>query len=297
MKIDICGHVVTCSPRAQSAAPRLLPTRRTLCVLSTARTFRSFRQPGDRADAPLMRLSIEYCLLHGEQPQWIAHWNHTSPAAGVLPQDLPDVTIGGLKPDTWYVVRLMAANAAGLTKVKYDVMVPSALADGAGKGKTAVAAFLEDTTTLVSMASSGVVLLAGLVAVICLVLYKRRRNGRATAAARSAGKKNTRKQATSSAQPRTSSTQQQPPQPKPTESRSSDLATATTTTTISTSGGNERAAGDSRPERSSGGGADRRASGGSSSVPPALPQKKNKEAARRSREQLSSAARCPLFYS
>ncbi|XP_075747890.1 cell adhesion molecule Dscam1-like isoform X7 [Rhipicephalus microplus] len=245
---------------------------------------------------PLMRLSIEYRLLHGEQPQWIAHWNHTSPAAGVLPQDLPDVTIGSLEPETGYVVRLMAANAAGLTKVKYDVKLSSAHADGAGKGKTAVAAFLEDTTTLVSMTSSGVVLLAGLVAVICLVLYKRRRNGRAAAAASSgAKKKNTCQQATSSSsQPCTSSAQQQQPvQPKPTESRSSDLATATTTTTISTNdGGNDRA-GDSRLERSGVAAVDRRASGGggSSSVPPALPQKKNKEGARRSREQLAGAAR------
>ncbi|KAH7946393.1 hypothetical protein HPB49_024219 [Dermacentor silvarum] len=295
---------------------------------------------------PLTRLSIEHRLLHGQQPEWIAHWNHTSPAAGVLPQDLPDVLLGGLQAETWYVVRLMAANAAGLTKVKYDVMTPSALAGeeyfgggvpgrGAGgsigdikhfltvtqkgvislssrrpsrwaagvadkgSGKSAVAAFLEDTTTLVSMASSGVVLLAGLIAVICLVLYKRRRNGRAAstaAASARSGAKNKRKPVTSSSRPRTSSSQQQQSQPKPAESRSSDLATATTTTTISTSGGNERAA-DGRPERAtaaSGGGGDahRRASGGggSSSVPPVLPQKKNKEAARRSREQLTSAA-------
>ncbi|XP_054926091.1 cell adhesion molecule Dscam1-like isoform X1 [Dermacentor andersoni] len=251
---------------------------------------------------PLTRLSIEHRLLHGQQPEWIARWNHTSPAAGVLPQDLPDVLLGGLQPETWYVVRLMAANAAGLTKVKYDVMTPSALAGVADKGsdKSAVAAFLEDTTTLVSMASSGVVLLAGLIAVICLVLYKRRRNGRAAstaAASARSGAKNKRKPVTSSSRPRTSSSQQQQSQPKPAESRSSDLATATTTTTISTSGGNERAA-EGRPERTSAasggiGDAHRRGSGGggSSSVPPVLPQKKNKEAARRSREQLSSAAR------
>ncbi|XP_077484140.1 cell adhesion molecule Dscam1-like isoform X2 [Amblyomma americanum] len=243
---------------------------------------------------PLTRLSVEHRPLHGQQQEWTAHWNHTSPAAGVLPQDLPDVFLGGLQPETWYVIRLMAANAAGLTRVKYDLVTPSAQAgatDKGGGGKSAVAAFLEDTTTLVSMASSGIVLLAGLVAVVCLVLYKRRRNGRAaasstTASARS-GAKGKRKPPPPSGRPRTTSSQQQPTQPKPTESRSSDLATATTTTTISTSGGNDR--GGDRPERTGGGGPG--GGGGSSSVPPVLPQKKNKDAARRSREQLSSATR------
>ncbi|XP_064472281.1 cell adhesion molecule Dscam1-like [Ornithodoros turicata] len=218
---------------------------------------------------PITRISVEY-RLHS-QPDWTSFWNQTGGPGDLDASpsgEANSVILGGLEPETWYVVRVTAFNAAGVTRVKSDLVTTSGGGFDVFRGGS-IRAFFEDTTTLVSMASSGVVLLAGVVAVICLVLYKRRRNGRAAAGGGS-GASRTNAASKQKARPpgrsRSSSSQ-----PKSAESRSSDLATATTTTTISSgvTATNER---------------NERTSGRDPSRPPTLPEKKNRDAARRNRE-------------
>ncbi|XP_067123055.1 cell adhesion molecule Dscam1-like [Centruroides vittatus] len=125
---------------------------------------------------PITKMIIEY------RPQSSTHW--TLLTNRVVPEQQNQIIIQDLNPETWYVIRVTAYNAAGSTVAEYDVItlkvsgVVSVSDAGNPDHLPAPPPFFEDTTTLVSMASSGVVLIAGVVAVVCLVMYKRRRNTR-----------------------------------------------------------------------------------------------------------------------
>ncbi|KAF8774513.1 Down syndrome cell adhesion molecule-like [Argiope bruennichi] len=122
----------------------------------------------------ITRMSIEY------RPHSHSHW--TVLTDHVNPEQQHQLVVPDLAPETWYVVKVVAFNAAGSTTAEYDVITLTntnafPIPDHGTQGHMPSAtSFFEDTTTLVSMASSGVVLIAGIVAVVCLVMYKRRRN-------------------------------------------------------------------------------------------------------------------------
>ncbi|CAL1284864.1 unnamed protein product [Larinioides sclopetarius] len=123
---------------------------------------------------PITRMSIEY------RPHSHSHWTVLTDHA--IPEQQHHLVVPDLAPETWYVVKVVAFNAAGSTTAEYDVITLTntnafPIPDHGSQGHMPSAtSFFEDTTTLVSMASSGVVLIAGIVAVVCLVMYKRRRN-------------------------------------------------------------------------------------------------------------------------
>ncbi|GIZ03857.1 down syndrome cell adhesion molecule-like protein Dscam2 [Caerostris extrusa] len=123
---------------------------------------------------PITRMSIEY------RPHSHSHWTVLTDHA--KPEQQHQLVVPDLAAETWYVVKIVAYNAAGSTTAEYDVITLTntnafPIPDHGTQGHMPSAtSFFEDTTTLVSMASSGVVLIAGIVAVVCLVMYKRRRN-------------------------------------------------------------------------------------------------------------------------